>query len=185
MKEVKFRKFEEKDQAGVADLYASGMHGYAHIPFVGQSYAWYIERRLRPDGDMRNVQSVYMDAGGKSCFWVAEYEDRIVGCIGAVPSTSEKYGSGFVELVRMIVSAECRKMAIGSRLVAVMESWAIEEGYRGVYLLTFGALPEPAILYPKCGYSLIEEVDFDVADKLELQQPTYIKVTHYTKQLRS
>lgn len=185
MNEVSFRKFEEKDQDGVGSLYASGMHGYAHIPIVGESYAWYIERRLQPDGDMRNVQTVYMNAGCKSCFWVAEYDNKIVGCIGAVPSTSEKYGSGYAELVRMIVSPACRKMAIGSRLIAVLESWAREEGYLGVYLLTFGALPEPAILYPKCGYALVEEEDFDVADKLELQQPTHIKVTHYIKVLYS
>jgi len=183
MKEVTFRKFEENDQAGVSDLYASGMHGYAHIPIVGQCYAWYIERRLRPDGDMSNVQSVYMNAGHNSCFWVAEYDNQIVGCIGAVPSTSAKYGSGYVELVRVIVSTDCRKMAVGSRLITVLETWAREEGYLGVYLLTFGALPEPAILYPKCGYEIVEEEDFDVADKLELQQPTYIKVTHYTKSL--
>ena len=184
MSEIIFREFKEDDQEAVADLYRSGMHGYDHIPLAGPCYAWYVERRLRRDGDMSNIMSVYMqnfpDRGG---FWVAEYERKIVGCIGAVPSTHEKYSAGYVELVRMIVSNDCRKMAVGSRLVTKLEAWAKSVGYTGVYCWTFQALPEANLLYPKCGYFLAEEENFDVSEKLELSQPALIVITLYTKAL--
>lgn len=185
MDELRIRKFQASDQGGVSALYASGIDGYNHIPFVGATYAWYLRKRLSPEGDMSNVQSVYMDNSDrdKSNFWVAEYDSKIVGCIGAVPSTSDKYAEDYVELIRMIVSAECRKMNVGRRLVKTLEDWAIEVGYKRVYLLTFSALVEPNILYQKCGYALTEEEDFDVSDKLGLPDTTNIAVAHYTKAL--
>lgn len=183
--EVICRQFRPEDQDAVGRLYFSGLHIYDHLPIVGETYAWYIRNRLEPTGDMSNVQSTYMSYGELKCFWVAELRGEIVGCVGAIPSTSTKFSEGYVELVRMIVSNSCRGMGIGTMLLRELETWAVRRGYSHVYLLTFSELAEPCALYRKCGFVLAEEEDFDVSDKVINQQdgPPVVKVAHFIKKI--
>lgn len=177
---VILRKFTPSDQDTVWTLYRTGMNGYQYIPIVGQCYASFVNDKLLPEGDMSNIQSHFMDKpGNKSCFWVAELDGVIVGCVGAVPTT--KYTDDHVELVRMFVSPECRKMSIGARLITVLENWAKEAGYTKIYLSTLGALIEPNQLYPKCGFKLMEAEDFDISSSIGVPSPAIVVGNHYVK----
>jgi N-acetylglutamate synthase-like GNAT family acetyltransferase len=176
--------FQMDDQTAVRELYQSGMYGHAHLPVVGECYAWYIKQRVSPEGDMSNVWNTYMCSGNASCFWVAEFQGCVVGCVGAVPCTNPSYGgSDCVELVRMIVSNECRNRSIGRGLLDTLRTWAIATGYRSIYLLTFSALEAPNALYRKCGFRLEAEEDFEVSDKIGSIEPAFVVVAHYVKDI--
>ena len=177
------RKFELADQSEVASLYRSGMNGYQAYPITGQCYAWFVNDKLKPEGDMSNIQSVFMSNAEekKSCFWVAVDEGKIVGCVGAVPTT--KYTDDHIELVRMFVSPECRKKTIGYKLVETLEVWARDAGFKKIYLSTLADLVEPNHFYPKCGFVLTEEEEFDVSGNLNLPPPAIVLGNHYVKTL--
>jgi GNAT superfamily N-acetyltransferase len=182
--DVCYRTFKVEDQVAVRDLYRSGMNGYAHIPIVGECYAWYIKQRVSAEGDMSNVWDTYMCNDGKSCFWVALYRGQVVGCVGAIPCKNASYGTKTIELVRMIVSSDCRNRSIGKGLLATLQKWALDVGYSRIYLLTFSALETPNILYRKCGFLLDAEEDFEVSDKVGSIEPAYVVVAHYIKDIR-
>jgi GNAT superfamily N-acetyltransferase len=154
MSSVSIRKFDSNDQDTVHALYLSGAEGYTGIPIVGQCYSWFIRDKLKPDGDMSNIQSYFMANINKSCFWVAELDDKIVGFVGAIPSSCLKFCENCVELERMFVSPTVRQLGVGRGLIATLEFWAKEQGYENIYLSTLGALTEPNQLYPKCGFIL-------------------------------
>jgi N-acetylglutamate synthase-like GNAT family acetyltransferase len=180
---VTIRVFTPSDQDEVSALYRTGMNGYQYIPIVGQCYAWFVDDKLKPDGDMSNIQRVFMNGAeeGKSCFWVAVVNDKIVGCVGATQTT--KYTNDHIELVRMFVSPECRQMAIGRKLIAVLEEWAKAAGYKKIYLSTLGALTEPNQLYPKAGFVLAEAEDFDIAESIGVPSPAIVVGNHYVKEI--
>lgn len=99
--------------------------------------------------------------------------------MGAVSTT--KYTEDHAELVRMFVSPECRKMAIGARLISTLEAWAKEAGYAKIYLSTLGALVEPNQLYPKSGFVLMEAEDVDISGAIGVPSPAIVVGNHYVK----
>jgi GNAT superfamily N-acetyltransferase len=179
--DVVIRRFEMKDQPEVWDLYHGGMNGYQHLPVVGQCYSSFVNEKLQPDGDMSNIDTVYMtgSANGRSCFWVAELDGKVVGFVGATETT--KYTSDHIELVRMFVSPLYRQKAIGRKLIAALERWAQDAGYKYIYLSTIAALTEPNQLYPKCGFVLREAEDFDISGMIGASSPTIVVGNHYVK----
>lgn len=187
MSELVIRKFELKDQKEVIELYGLGMEAYSHIPLYYQVTSKRVYDRIQPGGDIYDVQSRYMIDSGvvgrkKSCMWVAEHEGKIVGMIGAVPST--KYDPNeYVELVRMSVSSASRKMGIGSRLIKVLEDWAKEQGYKHINLYTLQAMFLAIALYERNGYTLAETEKKDIAEEFGFTEPTFINVVHFTKKL--
>jgi GNAT superfamily N-acetyltransferase len=185
MSSLVIRKFELNDQKEVVELYGQGMEAYSHIPLYYQVTSKRVYDRIQPGGDINDVQSRYMvDIVGqkKSCMWVAEHEGKIVGMIGAIPST--KYDpEEYVELVRMSVSSKCRKMGIGSRLIKVLEDWAVEQGYKQVNLYTLQAMFLAVALYEKNGYTLAETEVRDITEEFHHTEPTSINVVHFTKKL--
>lgn len=185
--DILYRPFLSSDQKAVWELYQTGVGLYDHIPVVGECYDWYLKRRLQPDGDMSNIDSVYCSGSqnSNSGFWIAECGDCIVGCVGAVPSTHATYSSkeGYVELVRMIVHNEYRNRSIGRGLVQIFENWAKSVGYKAVCLLTFKALEGPIALYSRCGYLLVQEEEVDMSDKVVSIRPAFVTVVHYIKHI--
>jgi hypothetical protein len=112
--------------------------------------------------------------------FAVEDNDRIVGCIGAIPST--KYTEDYVELVRMFVSADCRKINIGSRLIVTLERWAHHDaGYLHINLSTLSHLIESNKFYPKNGFVLKESEEFDVCAMVGVSSPAIVVANHYVK----
>lgn len=181
--DVVIREFQACDQEQVHALYSIAMNGYLHIPIAGQCYAWFVEDKLKPEGDMSNVQRIYMGDKAKGNFWVASFDGKIVGCVGAVPTS--KYSPDHIELVRMFVSPECRKKSVGAKLVEALEVWAKCSGFEHIYLSTLGALEEPNFFYPKQGFVLAEAEDYDISDRRldGVQFGTTIVVNHYVKNI--
>jgi GNAT superfamily N-acetyltransferase len=154
------RKFEPKDQRVVHTMYRSAMHQYDHLGLQGMKYASFA---ADPDDDMSDIQCVFMDSKDElSCFWVAEIEDKIVGFVGAVPST-EFNNKDYVELVRLFVDPDYREHDVGRKLVNAAEKWAKEVGYKYINLTALSRL-DARPNYPKPGFTLKE---FDVYERLD------------------
>ena len=182
MAELLIRKFEPKDQKQAAELYNVGKDTYSDLPIYRDMLKYRFHERLSPGGDMYDIQAAYMSDDGKSCFWVAEVENKIVGIIGAIPST--KFNPlTHVELVRMSVDSTVRRMGVGSRLIGVLEDWAKDNGYHSVNLYTLGAMKLARSLYEKNDYSLVETEKKDVSELLQLSEPAVIQLVHYVKRL--
>lgn len=179
--DISIRTFEPTDQAEVAALYLSGQDSHVGIPVAGECYHWFVNEKLKPDGDMSNIEKVYMSDPSKGCFWVAVLDNKIVGCVGALPYTGTRFGADHAELIRMFVSPDIRKRSLGARLISVYEDWAKANGYKHVYLTTLAAFAGANILYPKCGFALLETEDLEVTNILNRTEPTIVQVNHYLK----
>lgn len=181
MSEVTIRLFTPNDQNIVAALYKSGENAHIEIPIVGQCYKWFVNDKLKDDGDISNIETVFMSDSKKGGFWIAEFEGNIVGFVGAYPST--RFTEDYIEIVRMFVSPEVRGKLIGTKLLQAIEEWAIALGYKNMYLTTLAGFPAANVLYPKCGFTLYEGVNIDVTDVLNADTTTTVCVNHYTKNI--
>lgn len=82
---------------------------------------------------------------------VVAYDDgHAVGC-GAI----KEYGPGIMEVKRMFTSPEQRGMGIAGKVLAELESWAVELSNEKCILETGRKQPEAIRLYEKNGYELI------------------------------
>lgn len=182
---VVIRSFEPRDQNTVKWMFRGGEHNYAHIPIVGKRYAWNVRDKTKPSGDLSDIQHHFFDSSAegrrKGHFWVAEIDGVIVGFVGA--KYSLKFEDDTVELVRMAVSPQCRKLGVGRKLVAALEKWAKEDGCKCIKLFTLAGLPDPNQLYPKCGFVVTQYETADVTQQLELSEPTTLSIVHYAKSI--
>lgn len=179
------KMFEPKYQQEASDLYRNGINSYQHTGSCHALSSSRFTKRLTPGGDIYDIDAYFMkgraDNGKKRCFWVALLDDKVVGIVGAVPST--KFGDDYLELVRMSVSATCRKCGVGSRLLATIEAWAKEQGYSRMNLYTLDKFTLAVDLYMKNGYALHSTVVYDVTDELQLNKPEFVNIVHFVKVL--
>lgn len=173
------RKFDPKDQQNVAEMYRTGVNDYSDT-VIGPSINWYMNDKLKPDGDMRNIEKYFMDQD-KSCFFVAEFDNKIVGCVAVVPTT--KYASDYAEIKRMFVSPTCRGMGVGSKLLDGLEAWAKEVGYKHINLGTLEKQNLALSLYTRNGYILAESEQVDTAEDLQLSESVFVERVHFVKAL--
>jgi putative acetyltransferase len=81
---------------------------------------------------------------------VAYLNGSSVGC-GAI----KEYETGVAEVKRMFVPQALRRQGIASQVLAGLETWAHELGYRKCILETGTQQPEAISLYKKNGYGII------------------------------
>lgn len=81
---------------------------------------------------------------------VAYDKDKPVAC-GAI----REYEPGSMEIKRMYTLPELRGQGIASMVLAELEKWSIESGYKKCILETGWRQPDAISLYKKSGYSII------------------------------
>jgi N-acetylglutamate synthase-like GNAT family acetyltransferase len=96
--------------------------------------------------DLVNVYETYCVNGGGQ-FWVAEVDDRVVGCIGLM-----RLGRRDYELRRMYVEAAARGQGLAQRLLDRTHDWARRHDVRALYLETNEQWQAAQHLYAKNGY---------------------------------
>ena len=176
------RYFVEEDQPSIAAMFKAGQDSYLDIPIVGQCYKWFVNEKLKPEeGDVSNISKSFMTDPRKGGFWVAELENEIVGFVGMIPST--RFDSSHTELVRMFVSPDVRKRAIGAKLIATVEAWARNEGYKHIYLSTLAGFPGANVLYLRNGFVLVEAETYDCTQNINSEVQTTVCINHYVKDL--
>ncbi|EEB98223.1 hypothetical protein MPER_02313, partial [Moniliophthora perniciosa FA553] len=98
----------------------------------------------------------YMPSG-KSCFWVAEIEGRVVGCIALDASTDPNIG----ELRRMSVSNRYARRGIGSKLVRTLITFAEGQNVASIQLTTSRFQPDAVRVYLRHGWK-VNAVNTDI-----------------------
>lgn len=173
---VLIRTFEKRDLAAVRALFET-----THLEYKSKAVKKFVANRLR-SGDMVDVYQSFMrnqsaHSGRQSCFWVAQVDDKVVGCIGVKPvlsttsssSSSEPNSSdnsqSTAELCRLSVDASCRRLGIASSLVAAVEAFARTSGYTRLSLETIVAMESAQQLYAALGY---QEIARDVFQSFSL-----------------
>ena len=102
------------------------------------------------DGDEHTFYAQYNKVDALKQVVVAYLGDEPVGC-GAI----KEYEPGVAEIKRMYTKPEHRGRGIAQQVLAELESWAAELGFRECILETGKKQPEAIGLYQKSGYELI------------------------------
>ena len=90
----------------------------------------------------------------KSILWVAELENKVVGCCGIYPTP----GLNIVctELVKFYLQKDARGKGIGKELINKCIESAIEFGYSQLYLESLPQFSKAIALYEKAGFLRLE-----------------------------
>jgi N-acetylglutamate synthase-like GNAT family acetyltransferase len=87
-----------------------------------------------------------------SRLWIAEYEDRIVGCVAIVAASAH-----VAHLRWYLVVPEMRGHGLGRRLLTEAIAFSRQQGYETVSLWTVSALATAAKQYRAAGFRKAEE----------------------------
>lgn len=119
--------------------------------FVIYTFNRYIDASLRKDLD--SISTTYL-MGKDSCFWVAESEGRVVGCVACLPAEN---ASGCLELKRMSVCRSHRGRGIAKALCRTVAEFTRDRGYAAVVLYTSVVQTDAQKLYEHMGYEKVQE----------------------------
>ncbi len=106
--------------------------------------------------DIENLTAGYFSDDGASGFWVARYDDMIVGMIGV-----QRTGSNVGEMRRLRVHNNFRRRGVGTQLMEKAIGFCQKHGYLKV-VLDVRIEREPAIkLFEKFGFVLSRTRELD------------------------
>jgi GNAT superfamily N-acetyltransferase len=95
----------------------------------------------------------FVNAGSpRERLWIAEKDQRIVGCIAIVAASVE-----VAQLRWFLVDPSARGMGLGRKLLDEAVHFAKECGYHSIILWTVSALTAAAHLYRAVGFRKVEE----------------------------
>jgi N-acetylglutamate synthase-like GNAT family acetyltransferase len=84
--------------------------------------------------------------------WIAEHEERIVGCVAIVTTSTRA-----AQLRWYLVVPEMRRHGLGRRLLTEAIAFSRQQGYETVFLWTVSALVAAARQYAAAGFRKTEE----------------------------
>jgi ribosomal protein S18 acetylase RimI-like enzyme len=79
--------------------------------------------------DVENLTEGYFSDDGASAFWVADFDDEVIGMIGV-----QRTRANTAELRRIRVKRDYRRLGIGTRLMETAVDFCREQGYLKVVL---------------------------------------------------
>ena len=90
-----------------------------------------------------NINDEYKSKGGN--FWIAlDKDNKVIGTIGA-----KVLENNIIEVKRVYVKKECRGMGLSQKLYDILETFAIENGFEGLFLGTYDKLERAIGFYYK------------------------------------
>ncbi len=134
--DVLVRPAQEEDYSAVRELFRAGLH-----------------EGLVPDNDtgadIETLHDAYFSDDGQSNFWVARYDDNVVGMIGV-----QKTSQDTAEIRRLRVREGHRRHGVGTKLVEQALTFCRHHGYLKI-ILDVRIERGPAIaLFEKFGFQL-------------------------------
>jgi GNAT superfamily N-acetyltransferase len=119
-----------------------------------QDLDWWVEVARREAGRKRlPVTWVALDARGEA-----------LGAVGLAEYDIDERRDRSPWLIGMIVRANLRRRGVGRRLVARLEAWAREHGYRQLWVATGPA----AGFYQRCGWEPVETLERATGETAEI-----------------
>ncbi|CAN5195618.1 hypothetical protein BH09BAC2_BH09BAC2_19070 [soil metagenome] len=89
-----------------------------------------------------------------SVYWIAEINGKISGGCGIYPT--DGLPEGYAELVKFYVAADARAKGVGNALMQRSISFAIDTGYKQLYLESFPELNKAISMYVRWGFKPID-----------------------------
>jgi len=133
---IELRPATDADSEALCTLIAAIFDEYEGVLFI-----------LDEMPELRAIATAFSDSGGQ--FWCAvDRGETIVGCIGYVPA---KEGNG-LELKKLYVRRDLRRLGLGARLVARVEQTARERGCDFVELWSDVKFETAHRFYERRGY---------------------------------
>ncbi len=134
--DIVIRPAQEEDYSAVRELFRAGLH-----------------EGLVPDNDtgadIETLHDAYFSDDGQSNFWVARYDDNVVGMIGV-----QKTSQDTAEIRRLRVREGHRRHGVGTELVEQALTFCRHHGYLKI-ILDVRIERGPAIaLFEKFGFQL-------------------------------
>lgn len=128
------------------------LHGevYDALPGYGLTFEAYVAR---------TIAEYVLDAGGTGRIWLAERDERLVGC-AAMILRDEEQG----QLRWVLVDQSARGMGLGKDLVNRALDYARDHGCSRVFLETTDGLSESQSLYDALGFEVISDVREELWD---------------------
>nr|XP_003413617.1 putative N-acetyltransferase 8B [Loxodonta africana] len=128
-------------------------------------YPWTEREVTALNTDMSDITKTYLSEQG-SYFWVAEFEEKVVGMVGCLPAEDSTMGRKPLELVHLSVAVELRGQGMGKALVRMVLQFARDQSYSEVILSTT-ALQYSAIgLYQSLGVQKMHEFFFSMSFRI-------------------
>jgi len=127
------------------------------------------------NGDLSNLQSVYVDRGGQ--FWVVSLhpgvdgaDEIIVGMVGV-----ENKGEGVAELRRMSVHKDHRKYGIGKLLLKTLEDYCKANNFKRIFLSTLDVFVPAVKMYEAAGYNQYNAEPFEIGPEFNNANVVYLE----------
>ena len=102
-------------------------------------------------GALQNDYDKYNKIESLETVVIAVADGKAIGC-----GCFKEFDGHSVEVKRMFVAPEARGKGVGARILAELETWAAERGYKRAVLETGKNQPEAITLYRKSGYAVVE-----------------------------
>ena len=141
---ITIRPIQTTDNAILAKIIRSCFHDYEVKFTAGTVYQ---------DPTTDDLFSLFQTP--KSQLWVAEADDKIVGCCGIFPT--ENLSEGCTELVKFYISENGRGKGIGRLLLEKTIESAKELGYSQIYLESIPEFSTAVSIYEKQGFKFLEK----------------------------
>ena len=121
------------------------LHGecYDALPGFGITFEAFVARTLA---------EYVLDAGGNGRLWLAEREDKLVGCTAIVLR-----GGGRAQLRWVLVDPSARGAGLGKALVQRALDFCRDNDCTRVFLETTDGLPESQTLYESLGFEVVSD----------------------------
>jgi GNAT superfamily N-acetyltransferase len=145
--QIEIRAFAPDDTTAVRELFIR-INRLLAPPDMKDAFESYIARSLEEEID--RVSDYYREREGG--FWVAVESENIVGTFGL-----EASGDDAMELRRMYVDPDVRRLGIARRMLRVAEEECRRRGRTRMVLSTSELQQEALSLYRNAGYELVRE----------------------------
>ena len=138
MQHITIRKIEAEDSTKLAIIIRQVFEEY-NAPKYGTVYS---------DPTTDDLFSLFK--AERSVLWVAEVNEKLVGCCGVYPTIG--LPDGYAELVKFYLHKDARGLGVGKALMEQCTKSAIELGYTHLYLESMPEFGNAINIYQKQGY---------------------------------
>ncbi|NQU61718.1 MAG: GNAT family N-acetyltransferase [Rhodospirillales bacterium] len=169
--QLNVRPFVEADAVPVRALFIKVNRALAPADLKA-AFESYIELSLREEID--RISEYYGERNGG--FWVALIETQVVGMFGL-----EQSGPGAMELRRVYVDPDRRRLGIGGKLLQFAEDQCRADNLHRLDLSTSETQPDALSLYRNSGFELVREEVAEAANNKTIGGG--IRRYHFKKEL--
>ncbi|HEU0063556.1 MAG TPA: GNAT family N-acetyltransferase [Flavisolibacter sp.] len=142
LENIHIRTIEQKDNAAIATIIRNSL---AEFGANKKGTVYY-------DPTTDDLYNLFKRPG--SIYFVAEYNNTLIGGAGIFPS--DGLPKDTCELVKMYLKPEARGIGLGKLLIQKCIDFAVETGYKNIYIETMPELKQALKVYEKFGFEYIK-----------------------------